>query len=63
MNRVAVTAREVVRHVLFTTGAYSALTWIRAKRGYGTSAHIEGSNAKSRFQSIYDTRRMASVMM
>lgn len=54
MKRMAVTAREAVRHVLFTTGAYSALTWLRAKRG-GTSAHLQGADAKSRFQAIYDT--------
>jgi hypothetical protein len=54
LNEIAVTTREVVRHFLYKTGAYRALTWVRAKRGGGASAHLLESGVKTRFQAIYD---------
>jgi hypothetical protein len=55
MNRATVTAREAVRHVLFSTGAYGALKWLRARRGGGNWAHLQQGDARARFQAIYET--------
>lgn len=54
MSRLTVTAREAVRHGLFTVGAYRALTWLRGRRGAATG-HLQAMDTKSRFQAIYDT--------
>lgn len=54
MNRAVVTAREAVRHIIYTTGAYGALSWLRARRGGANSSHIRRSDAMSRFQAIYE---------
>lgn len=55
MNRLAVTTREAIRHILFTTGTYGAVTRLRAMRGAGGSAHLRERDIRSRFNSIYDT--------
>ena len=54
MNVAQTAAREMVRHLIYKTGAYNVITWLRGRRG-GTSEHLEGADLKSRFKAIYDT--------
>lgn len=55
MRRLAITAREFVRHVVFATGAYSTVTYLRERIGAGSSAHLHEADVRSRFRAIYYT--------
>jgi 2-polyprenyl-3-methyl-5-hydroxy-6-metoxy-1,4-benzoquinol methylase len=53
MNVTQTAAREMVRHVIYKTGAYNIITWLRARRGE-TSEHLDRADLKSRFKAIYE---------
>lgn len=54
MNVAKTAAREMVRHLIYKTGAYSIITWYRTRRGR-PSQHLERADLQSRFKAIYDT--------
>jgi hypothetical protein len=53
-QKIAITAREFVRHALYRLGAYGALIRFRAFRGYEVS-HLDAPTRAARFKAIYDT--------
>jgi SAM-dependent methyltransferase len=54
MRRLAVTSREVIRHIIFVTGTYGAVTYLRERKGAGSSVHLREADLRSRFRVIYD---------
>lgn len=56
MNVAVTTAREILRHLLYKSGAYSLLTMYRSRKGMNP-AHLQGAEGplKSRFSGIYET--------
>lgn len=54
MSVVIASAREAVRHVLYSVGAYGLLTWLRSMRG-GTAIQLREPDLKTRFDAIYRT--------
>ncbi|WP_375161709.1 class I SAM-dependent methyltransferase [Bradyrhizobium sp. RDT46] len=51
---IAVTAREIIRHVLFITNVYSALNLLRRWRGQ-SMAHLHAEKISDRFDAIYNS--------
>ena len=56
MNVALTTAREILRHLIYKSGAYSLLTLYRSNKGMSSAQlHIEEGPLKSRFSGIYET--------
>jgi hypothetical protein len=54
MNRIKTTIREIVRHLLYRTGAYGLLYRRRKKEGRNV-IYLKEATLKSRFKKIYET--------